>query len=85
MILKEKMKPPKMFNQKEISGQQILESEHIEDRGAVRLKLRPKGRKKKGRNNKNHDEDEEIVLSGELIKSLYETHIAKSSQYVKFE
>ena len=85
VILKEKMKPPKMFNQKEISGRQILESEHIEDRGAVRLKLRPKGRKKKGRNNKNHDKDEEIVLSGELIKSLYETHIAKSSQYVKFE
>jgi hypothetical protein len=85
VILKEKMKPPKMFNQKEICGRQILESEHIEDRGAVRLKLRPKGRKKKGRNNKNHDKDEEIVLSGELIKSLYETHIAKSSQYVKFE
>ena len=85
VILKEKMKPPKMFNQKEISGRQILESEHIEDRGAVRLKLRPRGRKRKRGGNKNHDKDEEIVLSGELIKSLYEAHIAKSSKYIKFE
>ena len=85
VILKEKMKPPKMFNQKEICGRQILESEHIEDRGEVRLKLRSRGRKRKRGGNKNHDKDEEIVLSGELIKSLYEAHIAKSSKYVKFE
>ena len=79
------MKLPKMFNQKEICGRQILESEHIEDRGEVRLKLRPRGRKRKRGGNKNHDKDEEIVLSGELIKSLYEAHIAKSSKYVKFK
>ena len=85
VILKEKMKPPKMFNQKEIDGRQILESEHIEDRGEVRLKLRPRGRKRKRGGSKNHHKDEEIVLSGELIKSLYEAHIAKSSKYVKFE
>ena len=85
VILKEKMKPPKMFNQMEICGRQIVGGEHIEDEGAVRLKLRPRGRKRKRGGNKNNDKDEEIVLSGELIKTLYEAYIAKSSKYEKFE
>jgi len=77
VILKEKMKPPKMFNQQQINGRSVVKVEHLENSKTVRLKLKPKG--PKGRNEK-HEKEDEIVLSAELIKRLYSELIAKSSQ-----
>jgi hypothetical protein len=42
VILKEKMKPPKIFNQQQISGRSIVRVEHFEDSKTVKLKLKPK-------------------------------------------
>jgi hypothetical protein len=77
VILKEKMKPPKMFNQQQINGRSVVKVEHFENSKTVRLKLKPKG--PKGRKKTNEKEDE-IVLSAELIKRLYSELIEKSSQ-----
>ena len=45
VILKEKMKPPKMFNQQQINGRSVVKVEHFENSKTVRLKLKPKGQK----------------------------------------
>jgi len=81
VILKEKMKPPKMFNQQQISGRSIVKVEHFEDSKTVKLKLKPKRQKGKGKTNEKHEKEDEVVLSGELIKRLYLEHIANSSKY----
>ena len=81
VIIKEKMKPPKMFNEQQINGRSVVKVEHFEDSKTVRLKLKPKGRKGRKKNNEKNEKEEEIVLSGELIKRLYLEHIGKSSKY----
>ena len=81
VILKEKMKPPKIFNQQQIDGRSVLKVEHFEESKTVRLKLKPTDKKGTKRDNERHEKEDEIVLSGELIKRLYLEHIAKSSHY----
>ena len=81
VILKEKMKPPKIFNQQQISGRSIVRVEHFEDSKIVKLKLKPKRQKGKRQSNEKHEKEDEVVLSGELIKRLYLEHIAESSKY----
>ena len=81
VILKEKMKPPKIFNQQQISGRSIVRVEHFEDSKTVKLKLKPRRQKGKRKTNEKHEKEDEIVLSGELIKRLYLEHIANSSKY----
>ena len=80
VILKEKMKPPKMFNQQQINGRSVVKVEHFEDKKTVRLKLKPKGQKGKKKTNGKHEKEDEIVLSAELIKRLHLELIEKSSQ-----
>ena len=80
VILKEKMKPPKMFNQQQINGRSVVKVEHFEDKKTVRLKLKPKGQKGKKKINGKHEKEDEIVLSAELIKRLHLELIEKSSQ-----
>ena len=80
VILKEKMKPPKMFNQQQINGRSVVKVEHFEDKKTVRLKLKPKGQKGKKKTNGKHEKEDEIVLSAELIKCLHLELIEKSSQ-----
>ena len=81
VILKEKMKPPKIFNQQQISGRSIVRVEHFEDSKTVKLKLKPKRQKEKRKTKEKHEKEDEVVLSGELIKRLYLEHIANSSKY----
>ena len=81
VILKEKMKPPKMFNQQQINGRSVVKVEHFENSKTVRLKLKPKGSKGRKKSNEKHEKEDEVVLSGELIKRLYLEHIANSSKY----
>ena len=71
VILKEKMKPPKMLNQQQINGRSVVKVEHFENSKTVRLKLKPKGSKGKKKSNEKHEKEDEIVLSAELIKRLY--------------
>jgi hypothetical protein len=80
VILKEKMKPPKIFNQQQISGRSIVRVEHFEDSKTVKLKLKPKRQKGKKKTNGKHEKEDEIVLSVELIKRLHLELIEKSSQ-----
>ena len=80
VILKEKMKPPKMFNQQQINGRSVVKVEHFEDKKTVRLKLKPKGQKGEKKTNGKHEKEDEIVLSAELIKRLHLELIEKSSQ-----
>ena len=80
VILKEKMKPPKMFNQQQINGRSVVKVEHFENSKTVRLKLKPKGSKGRKKTNEKHEKEDEIVLSAELIKRLYSELIVKSSQ-----
>ena len=81
VILKEKMKPPKMFNQQQVDGRSVLKVEHFEQSKTVRLKLKSNGQKGMKRTNENVEKEDEIVLSGELIKRLYIEHIATNSIY----
>jgi hypothetical protein len=81
VILKEKMKPPKLYNQQQIDGRSVLKVEHFEESKTVRLKLKPTDKKGTKRDNERHEKEDEIVLSGELIKRLYLEHIANSSKY----
>ena len=81
VILKEKMKPPKMFNQQQVDGRSVLKVEHFEGSKTVRLKLKSNGQKGMKRTNENVEKEDEIVLSGELIKRLYLEHIATNSIY----
>ena len=71
VILKEKMKLPKMLNQQQINGRSVVKVEHFENSKTVRLKLKPKGSKGKKKSNEKHGKEDEIVLSAELIKRLY--------------
>ena len=71
VILKEEMKPPKLFNQQQINGRSVVKVEHFENSKTVRLKLKPKGSKGKKKSNEKHGKEDEIVLSAELIKRLY--------------
>ena len=80
VILKEKMKPSKIFNQQQVNGRSVVRVEHFEDSKTVRLKLKPKGQKGRKKANEKQGKEDEIVLSAELIKSLYLGLIAKSSQ-----
>ena len=80
VILKEKMKPPKMFNQQQVNGRSVVRVEHFEDSKTVRLKLKPRGQKGMKKNNKKREKEDEIVLSAELIKRLYSELTAKSLQ-----
>ena len=80
VILKEKMKPPKMFNQQQINGRSVVKVEHFENSKTVRLKLKPKGSKGRKKTNEKHEKEDEIVLSAELIKRLYSELIVNSSQ-----
>ena len=80
VILKEKMKPPKMFNQQQINGRSVVKVEHFEGSKTVRLKLKPKGQKGRKKANEKQGKEDEIVLSTELIKTLYLGLIANSSQ-----
>ena len=80
VILKEKMKPPKMFNQQQINGRSVVKVEHFENSKTVRLKLKPKGSKGRKKTNEKHEKEDEIVLSAELIKRLYSELIVRSSQ-----
>ena len=80
VILKEKMKPPKMYNQQQINGRSVVKVEHFENSKTVRLKLKPKGPKGRKKTNEKHEKEDEIVLSAELIKRLYSELIVKSSQ-----
>ena len=68
VILKEKMKKPKMFNQMTANDRPVREMTYSKDTKKVYLKLKPK-RKQKG-TKENSDNVEEIVLSKELIKTL---------------
>ena len=81
VILKEKMKPPKMFNQQQVDGRSVLKVEHFKHSKTVRLKLKSNGQKGMKRTNENVEKEDEIVLSGELIKRLYLEHIATNSIY----
>ena len=81
VILKEKMKPPKMFNQQQVDGRSVLKVEHFEHSKTVRLKLKSNGQKGMKRTSENVEKEDEIVLSGELIKRLYLEHIATNSIY----
>ena len=81
VILKEKMKPPKIFNQQQISGRSIVRVEHFEVSKTVKLKLKPKRQKEKRKTKEKHEKEDEVVLSGELIKRLYLEHIANSPNY----
>jgi len=80
VILKEKMKPSKIFNQQQVNGRSVVRVEHFEDSKTVRLKLKPKGQKGRKKANEKQGKEDEIVLSAELIKTLYLGLIAKSSQ-----
>ena len=71
VILKEKMKLPKMLNQQQINGRSVVKVEHFENSKTVRLKLKPKGSKGRKKSNEKHEKEDEIVLSAELIKRLY--------------
>ena len=81
VIFKEKMKPPKIFNQHQISGRSIVRVEHFEVSKTVKLKLKPKRQKEKRKTKEKHEKEDEVVLSGELIKRLYLEHIANSPNY----
>ena len=81
VIFKEKMKPPKIFNQHQISGRSIVRVEHFEVSKTVKLKLKPKRQKEKRNTKEKHEKEDEVVLSGELIKRLYLEHIANSPNY----
>jgi hypothetical protein len=80
VILKEKMKPSKIFNQQQVNGRSVVRVEHFEDSKTVRLKLKPRGQKGRKKANEKQGKEDEIVLSAELIKTLYLGLIAKSSQ-----
>ena len=81
VIFKEKMKPPKIYNQHQISGRSIVRVEHFEVSKTVKLKLKPKRQKEKRNTKEKHEKEDEVVLSGELIKRLYLEHIANSPNY----
>ena len=77
VISKEKMKSPIMFNQMKANDRPVRNLIHDENSKNVHLKLKPK-RKSKGKNV--HCENvEEIVLSEELIKTLYKKYVVKNS------
>ena len=80
VILKEKMKPSKIFNQQQVNGRSVVKVEHFEGSKTVRLKLKPKGQKGRKKANEKQGKEDEIVLSTELIKTLYLGLIANSSQ-----
>ena len=65
VILKEKMKPPKMFNHQQVDGRSVLKVEHFKHSKTVRLKLKSNGQKGMKRTNENIEKEDEIVLSGE--------------------
>ena len=78
VVLKEKMKNPIMFNQMKANDRPVKDIVHDEKTKNVHLKLKPK-RKKSRRRNETNENLEEIVLSDELIKTLYKKYVAKSS------
>ena len=55
VIFKEKMKPPKIFNQHQISGRSIVRVEHNEVSKTVKLKLKPKRQKEKRKTKEKHE------------------------------
>lgn len=77
VILKEKMKRPKMFNQMTANDRPIREITYNKATKKVYLKLKPK-RKQKGTTN-SCENVEEIVLSEELIKHLSKMCVENSS------
>ena len=77
VILKEKMKKPKMFNQMTANDRPVKEIIQLKGTKKVRLKLKPK-RKQKGMK-KNNANVEEIELSEELIKTLYKNYVDNDS------
>ena len=76
VILKEKMKKPKLFNQKLVNGRPVSDTSHCEETKKIFLKLKPKKRKGKTSN-----EEDEIVLSEGLIKSLYKEFFEGKAKY----
>ena len=79
VILKEKMKRPKLFNQKLVNARPVMDIAHSEESKKIFLKLKPK--KRKGKTCNDIDTGDEIVLSGELIKSLYKEFIERNPNY----
>ena len=77
VILKEKMKKPKMFNQMTANDRPVKEIIQLKGTKKVRLMLKPK-RKQKGMK-KNNANVEEIELSEELIKTLYKNYVDNDS------
>jgi hypothetical protein len=77
IISKEKMRKPTMGNQMKANYRPVREIVHDEKNKNVHLKLKPK-RKQKG-TEKHHENVEEIVLSEELIKTLYKKYLVKDS------
>ena len=77
VILKEKMKKPKMFNQMTANDRPVREIVHFGHTKKVHLKLKPK-RKQKRLKDKHKNDEEEIVLSEELIKTLYKKYVDNS-------
>ena len=79
VILKEKMKRPKLFNQKLVNARPVMDIAHSEESKKIFLKLKPK--KRKGKTCNDIDTGDEIVLSGELVKSLYKEFIERNPNY----
>ena len=77
VILKEKMKKPKMFNEMTANDRPVKEIVHFGHTKKVHLKLKPK-RKQKRLKDKHKNDEEEIVLSEELIKTLYKKYVNNS-------
>merc|ERR1719219_567853 len=74
VILKEKMKKPSMFNQMKANNRPVKEILHFEDTKNIHLKLKPRRKSKGGK--ETSENVEEIVLSEELIKTLYKKYVS---------
>jgi len=96
VILKEKMKKAKLFNIKQANRRPVSEINHDRDSNLITLKLKPKRKKlrqillynnsdpicsKYLDNSYNYDEDDEMILSEELITSLYKNFTKLDSIY----
>ena len=94
VILKEKMKKAKLFNQKQANRRPVSDIIHDKDSKLITLKLKPKRRKTRLIENisdpmcskyletsYNYDKDDEMILSEELITSLVNNFTKLDSIY----
>ena len=96
VILKEKMKKAKLFNIKQANRRPVSEINHDRDSRLITLKLKPKRKKSRQillynnsdpmcskylDNSYNYDKDDVMILSEELVTSLYKNFTKLDSIY----